>query len=222
MQNINDATINIRAIQHYLYCRHRWGLLTIGDMWEENFFVTRANLLHERVHDSGSKYTMKNRRVFHSVSVYNDLPEYNIYGVLDCLEAEADAGGIRLPGCRGKYLLHIVEYKPTKPARRDFNQDDLMQVFAQKLCVDYIFASDCDAYIYYADTKQRVKLPLRENFSFYDTLMKNTLAAMRRQIAMGTIPALQQGQNCGGCSMKDVCMPKIKLNYDIRKQIKEF
>ena len=32
-------------------------------------------------------------------------------------------------------------------------EDDLMQVFAQKICVDYVFGCDCDGVIYYADVK---------------------------------------------------------------------
>lgn len=43
--------IPIRSIQHYMYCPHRWGLIEIGDVWAENAFVTKANLIHERVHD---------------------------------------------------------------------------------------------------------------------------------------------------------------------------
>ena len=34
--------------------------------------------------------------------------------------------------------------------------DDLMQVFAQKVCVDYVFGGDCDGLIYYADVKKRI------------------------------------------------------------------
>lgn len=32
--------ISIRSLQHFLYCPHRWGLLEIGKVWAENYFVT--------------------------------------------------------------------------------------------------------------------------------------------------------------------------------------
>ena len=64
--------IAIRSIQHYMYCPHRWGLLEIDKAWAENFFVTKANLLHERVHDPEKNYTARGKKVFTAVPVYND------------------------------------------------------------------------------------------------------------------------------------------------------
>lgn len=154
LQLTEEREISIRSIQHFLYCPHRWGLIEIDRAWEENFFVTKANQVHNRVHDSKQRYTSKNRKIYTSVPVYNDLAEYNLYGVTDCIEKIGD-----------DYC--IVEYKPTKPKERTYNLDDLMQVFAQKLCVDYVFSCDCTAEIYYADVKRRFPLPLRENYLEY-------------------------------------------------------
>ena len=70
---MNMMEITIRSIQHYLYCPHRWGLIEIDKAWAENFFVTKANLMHDRVHDPNRHYTTKGKRVFTSVSVYNAL-----------------------------------------------------------------------------------------------------------------------------------------------------
>ena len=87
---MNTAEITIRSIQHYMYCPHRWGLLEIDKAWAENIFVTKADLMHERVHDPEKNYTAKGKKVFTSVPVYNDLEEYNLYGVTDCLELFPD------------------------------------------------------------------------------------------------------------------------------------
>ena len=83
---MRNEEITIRSIQHYMYCPHRWGLLEIDKAWAENVFVTKANLMHERVHDPDRHYTARGRKVYTSVPVYNDLEEYNLYGVTDCLE----------------------------------------------------------------------------------------------------------------------------------------
>ena len=156
MRNIE---IPIRSVQHYLYCAHRWGLLEIGNVWAENAFVTKANLAHERVHNIENSYVSKDKKVFCSVWVYNDLKEYNLYGVTDCIEARENKNGISLQNCDSKYQLCIVEYKPTKPKNKDYNDEDIMQIFAQKICVDYVFKCDCNAEIYYTDVKRRVKFP---------------------------------------------------------------
>lgn len=206
LQLTEEREISIRSIQHFLYCPHRWGLIEIDRAWEENFFVTKANQIHNRVHDPKQRYTSKNRKIYTSVPVYNDLAEYNLYGVTDCIEKIGD-----------DYC--IVEYKPTKPKARTYNLDDLMQVFAQKICVNYVFSCDCTAEIYYADVKRRFPLPLKENYLEYDKLLKETLNKMREYLIKGEIPAIQKNQKCSGCSMKDLCMPQLKKVPKVRNQI---
>ncbi len=124
--------LSIRSVQHYLYCPHRWGLLEIDRAWAENFFVTKANLLHKRVHDPDNHYAAKGKKVFTSVPVYCDDADYCLYGIVDCLEAAKTVSGVPIRGLDGQYQLCIVEYKPTQPKNKTYNEDDLMQVFAQK------------------------------------------------------------------------------------------
>ena len=220
---MKEIEISIRSIQHYLYCPHRWGLIEIDRAWAENYFVTKANLMHERVHDPNQGYLSRGRRVYTSVPVYNDLPEYQLYGVTDCIEATAQEIGkyITPDELKGKNLC-IVEYKPTKPKDSICRMEDLMQIFAQKLCVDYVFCCDCAAEIYYADVKRRYPLPVRENFPAYDEKLRATLAEMRAYLEKGQIPPIRKGQKCNGCSMKDLCMPKLKKVPDLRRQLKQF
>lgn len=206
---MSSAEITIRSIQHYLYCPHRWGLMEIDRAWAENGFVTKANLLHERVHDPKAGYTSGGKRVFTSVPVYNDREEYNLYGVADTLELTEDPRGVPVRGSDKKYRICIVEYKPSKPKGGEYREDDLMQVFAQKICVDFVFGGDCGAAVYYADVKKRVMLPLRDSFDVYDRQLKHLLAEMRNALAEGRIPAIRKGQKCAGCSMKDLCMPSV-------------
>ena len=134
MQIKND--ISIRSIQHYLYCANRWGLIEIGNVWAENYFVTKANLFHQNAHQKNT-YTKRNKKVFSSVSVYHD--GLHLYGVVDCIEGTVSSNGASLVGQTEKYDLCIVEYKPTKPKNDPYHFEDAMQVFAQKLCVDYVF-----------------------------------------------------------------------------------
>ncbi|MCI8348451.1 MAG: CRISPR-associated protein Cas4 [Firmicutes bacterium] len=204
--------ISIRSIQHYMYCQHRWGLMEIDRAWSENFYVTKANLMHERVHDWQSSYSAKGKKVYTSVPVYNDLNEYNLYGVTDCLEFKGRAD------CSNENEVQdicIVEYKPTQPKNKAHHEDDVMQIFAQKICVDYTFKCDSKAVIYYADTKKRYELPFAENYSKYDSELKALLKEMRLNIVNGHIPPINKGQKCNGCSMKDICMPGMRKNKNL-------
>ncbi|MDO4978285.1 MAG: CRISPR-associated protein Cas4 [Eubacteriales bacterium] len=201
----------IRSLQHYLYCPHRWGLMEIDQAWKENYFVVKANLLHERVHDPG-KYSAHNVKVFTDVSIWSD--EYDIYGRLDCLEYKS-----------GNYT--IVEYKPTKPKNGLFRKDDLLQIYAQKKCVDVIFKTNCGTEIYYADEKRRHKIIFEEQEEDYELLLKSVLEEMHEWIDSGKIPPKRQNQKCGGCSMKDICMPGVfkkrrrSINTEIEAILKE-
>ena len=210
--------ITIRSIQHYLYCPHRWGLLEIERAWAENVFVTKANLVHERVHAPDSYYIRRGRKVCTSVPLYYDEP-YNLYGVADCLEFTPSKNGVIIDESGQRYQVGIVEYKPTKPKDRDYRDDDLLQVFAQKLCVDFIFGSDCIGEIYYADVRKRVSLPLILNYDLYDQQLRDCLNQMREWLREGKVPPIPRGQKCSGCSMKDLCMPASK-KIDFREELK--
>ena len=211
--------IALRDIQHFLYCPHRWGLMKIDCAWAENYFVVKANMLHDRVHDSKNSYTLRGRKVFTSIPVYCDLPEYDIAGITDCIEGEPSASGAKLDNTGRLYRLCIVEYKPTHPKGRDYNQDDAMQVFAQKVCVDSVFQCDSQAALYYADDKKRVYLPFQAERAKWDEALRLTLALMRGYLQSNTIPPIPQGQHCAGCSMKDMCMPTLRRRFAVRAQI---
>ena len=218
---MRNEEITIRSIQHYMYCPHRWGLLEIDKAWAENVFVTKANLMHERVHDPDRHYTARGRKVYTSVPVYNDLEEYNLYGVTDCLECKESKDGVDAFHDGKKYKLCIVEYKPTKPKQQMHRRDDLMQVFAQKLCVDYVFHCDCETVLYYADVKRRISADFTDTYQEFDEELRRLLREMRVNLREGIIPPIRKGQQCSGCSMKDLCMPEsLKKSYRFPNELR--
>lgn len=218
---MSEIEITIRSIQHYMYCPHRWGLMEIDSAWSENVFVTKANLMHDRVHDPDKNHTTRGKKVYTAIPVYNDLEEYNLYGIVDCLELQKDISGISIDNSTEKYKICIVEYKPTKPKNADYNDDDFMQVYAQKICVDYVFGGNSDAEIYYADVKKRVSLPIKENSNILDKQLKRLLQEMRGYLEKGSIPPILKGQKCNGCSMKDLCMPTIHKINNFRLEVEK-
>ena len=208
---MRSEEITIRSIQHYMYCPHRWGLLEIDKAWAENVFVTKANLMHERVHDPDRNYTARGRNVYTSVPVYNDLEEYNLYGVTDCLECKESKDGVDAFHDGKKYKLCIVEYKPTKPKQQTHRRDDLMQVFAQKLCVDYVFHCDCETVLYYADVKRRIPVDFTDTYQEFDDELRKLLSEMRTNLKEGIIPPIR----------KDLCMPSsLKKSYRFQRELR--
>ena len=108
-----EQTINIRAIQHYMYCPRRFALLELNCDWAENAFVVKANLMHENVHGGDHKFSNDRMLVRSSVAVYND--EYDIFGVTDCMEFVKSRNGVSIDGSDDKYEVRLVGYKPKPP-----------------------------------------------------------------------------------------------------------
>lgn len=198
----SDGVVNIRELQHYFYCPHRWGLIHIGSDWSENFFVSKAQIIHDSA-DSGKASSLRGKYIERSVQVYND--EWGLFGVLDCLQLTPDDKGCFIGKYNKRFSLTIVEYKPSQTPRTQAAVADKMQLLAQKICVDNMFGVQSSACIYYADTRRRVGVVFEQ--SDYDHL-KQALDEIRRCYAQAVIPPLNDTIYCGGCSMKDICLPK--------------
>ena len=214
----NAKTINIRTIQHYMYCPRRWGLLEINHDWAENAFVVKADLMHERVHDGNHNFSDHKKIVRSAITLYNDLPEYNLYGVTDCIEFVKDKNGIKIEGLPDLYHVKIVEYKPKPPKECAYHETDAIQVFAQKLCADFVWGCDAECFIYYSETKKRIRLPFDSMYEQYDDALKKLLCEMRQFLDKHELPKRWKGQKCAGCSMKDVCFYK-DTTYSVKKEI---
>lgn len=211
-------TVNIRTIQHFMYCPRRYGLLELNKDWSENVYVVKANIMHEHVHDGSHNFSDSTKVVRSAVSIYNDMPEYDLYGVADCIEFVKAKTGAAISGLDGKYKVRIVEYKPKAPQDKAFRESDAIQVFAQKICADFVWKCDSEAFLYYSDTRKRVKLPFSEEFDKYDLMLKKLLDEMREVMEQNKIPPRRRGQKCSGCSVKDICFPKDKW-YSVKEII---
>lgn len=170
--------------------------------WAENVFVCKGNLAHENV-DTGKCLSARNAIVERSVKVYND--DWGLFGVIDCLELRRSPSGCLIEKYGERFELTIVEYKVRSPKAGGFRYEDGMQLLAQKICADSIFKTDCQTFFYYADTRKRVRAEFNEKgYAF----LKATLTEMNALRETSAIPPIRNGQYCGGCSLKDICMPK--------------
>lgn len=196
-----DETVDLRSIQQYLYCPHRFGLMENNCSWAENVFVNKGNLAHKHVSEgdfSSSKGVLQER----SIRIYND--EWGLFGVLDSLEFKKSEYGTYIPAYGGTYVVSIVEYKVTAPKNGKIRKDEHMQLLGQKICVDSLFGCDSQTYFYYSDTRKREKIEFcKEDYTFF----AETLKQIRQIKQNGTIPPIKDDQYCGGCSMKDICLP---------------
>lgn len=196
--------IQIRALQHFLYCPHRWGLLYREGIWQDNAFTVKANLIHERVHSGNTLARSKGRVALGDVSLFSAV--WGIYGKCDCIELIADKNGAHIDGFPLKYRIALIEYKPTHP-KEEPDDSDRLQLYAQKICADELFSCCADAYLYYADVGKRAHVYFDERDR---ALLESVLAQMHSYEENESIPPITFGAKCNGCSIKDRCMPKCK------------
>ena len=197
--------IAIRALQHYMYCPHRWGLLYIGNSWQDNVFTVNAEIIHRRV-DSGTDKVVGAKRIYSDVAVYDD--RIGIYGKVDCIEIRSDGD------CKS---VDVVEYKPTMPKSGNISPAEKLQVFAQYLCAKNNFGGNVRAFVYYADVRRRVKLSFGEEDA---SILNAVVTNIRRAIETGVVPPAEKSDKCRGCSLSESCMPGIEIT-NVKKRILE-
>lgn len=206
--------IALRTLQQYLYCAKRWGLIELNCEWEENSFVVMGNLLHKNVDNPFLQTSDGNKKIERAVPVFNH--QLKLVGKVDQLEFVHSQGGSYVEKYKDKYKVTIVEYKNSKPSKSDYHLEDAVQIYAQKICVDEMFSCDCSACIYYGDTKRRIKIEFSDEIKeSFDHAYNQILHAIESNI----IPSIRENQYCGGCSLRDLCIPKA---YMIEKKYKDF
>lgn len=104
-----ELSINIRSIQHFMYCPRRYALLELNQDWSENALVVKANLMHEHVHDGSHSFSDARKIVRSDIAVWNDSPEYNLFGRTDCIEFIRQKSGSEIPALNGNFTVKIIE-----------------------------------------------------------------------------------------------------------------
>ncbi|MCD8208813.1 MAG: CRISPR-associated protein Cas4 [Bacteroidales bacterium] len=197
--------IQIRALQHYLYCPHRWGMLYLEGLWQDNYSTVGSTLNHVNVHTDRMSHINPGKVCCSGVTVYSE--KLGIYGKTDMLEFIRSGAALYVKALGGNYVLNLIEYKPTasKAPRDTAARADIVQLYAQYCCVKELFACDVNPYIFYINTHRRVKIDFADED--YQTLL-NVIAEICNCEKSGIVPKSMYGEKCRGCSMLDICMPQ--------------
>ncbi len=209
-------TVNIRDIQHYMYCPRRFALLNVNNDWQENAYVVLANIMHENVNSGKHKVISTNKYELSNIYLYED--DIDILGIADCIEFKPDTAGTFIERFNGCFKVNIIEYKPTKPKNADFNETDAIQAFGYKVCADRIWNCDAGAYIYYKDVHKRIKLPFESEYDKYKKMLDSCVKNMNDIIEKNYIPTREKSQKCSGCSLRNICVPKT-TRINMKRQI---
>lgn len=199
-----DDFIMISALQHYVYCPRQCGLIHVDDVWSENLFTTRGNILHEKVDTDtyetrGTKKTVRGLRI-HSFRL-------GITGRCDVVEfSETKTGDEVVP----------VEFKSGEP-KEDIS--DKVQLCAQVFCLEEMLDVEITKGAFFYGKIRRRNVVEIDNELRQQT--ENIIASVREIVSKKNVPVAEYSSKCRNCSLFDVCQPKAMNKKKLNNYIKE-
>jgi CRISPR-associated exonuclease Cas4 len=181
-------TVLISALNQYIFCPRRCALMHIEGIWQDNEHTALGALLHD--HSDAPGYETDGE-----VTILRALPLYSVrYGLV----GKADIVELREEG------PVPVEYK--KGRRRAFENDEI-QLCAQALCLEEMFATAVPSgFIYHAASRRRREV-------IFDWRLRaeteKTIQTVREMLAAGRTPAAELKPRCDGCSLRGSCLPEL-------------
>ena len=213
MENNEQAFLRLSGLKHFVFCRRRWALVHIEQLWEENALTLDGHYLHERVHDAG--FTESRGSVVLSRAMPIRSQNLHITGECDMVELHRDPSGVPIHGREGTWRLYPVEYKRGKPDERGADE---MQLCAQALCLEEMFVTDIpEGAVYYAQTHRR------RNVIFTEKLRQQVRAAleeMHQLFARGYTPRAKMTRACKNCSMVNLCQPALSKRLSASEYVR--
>jgi CRISPR-associated exonuclease Cas4 len=192
----------ISGLRHFAFCRRRWALVHIEQLWQENVLTQDGHFMHERVHDQG--FTEKRGRLLLSRGMAVKSHTLGVAGVCDMVELEESENGVPIAGRSGTYRIFPVEYKRGKP---EGSKSDTWQLCAQAMCLEEMFCTDVpEGAVYYGSIRRRETV-------IFDTELRNAVMAaldeMRRLMDRRYTPKVKPRKVCLSCSMQELCQPGL-------------
>ena len=205
MEYQEDDYLMISGIQHFEFCRRQWALIHIEQQWAENVHTVVGELMHKKVHDPYLQEKRKDVLYVRALPVSSRI--MGVSGECDMVEFHKAEDGITLFGHRGLYTVYPVEYKKGKPKE---SEEDILQLVAQVMCLEEMFSTTIsEGALYYGETRRR------ENITFSQELrdeVKEIFQEMHQYYERGYTPKVKKSKACNSCSLKEICLPKVRLN----------
>lgn len=186
------------------YCPRRAALLLNERLWEESSDTAKGRSEHQRVHTQRVEKRGNSLKLY-EFTVFSD--RLALLGKCDCIEASRDDSGCRIPSAEFPVRLYPVEYK--HGTVRD-EEEYQIQLCAQALCLEEMFGTRIpEGALFFISSHRRVPIVLDESLR---TRTKE-LAAALWEIRHGlTVPAAQYSAKCRRCSLRELCMPRVKTS----------
>ena len=215
---MEDEELLLSGIQHFAFCRRQWALIHIEQQWAENVRTVEGNIFHRNAHDGIAVEVRCNKIIMRGLQVSSKA--MNVTGVCDVVEFNRDPNGIALAGYEGLWSVCPVEYKKGEPKPNDA---DRLQLCGQAMCLEEMLSCAIpNGYLFYGEPHRREAVEFTPELR---ACVKDNFAEMHDYFRRGYTPSVKLTKSCNACSLKELCLPKLKksptVSDYIRQHIKE-
>ena len=209
-----DEYLLLSGLQHFRFCRRRWALIHIENLWAENARTVEGEIMHERAHDAGLRERRGGLIVTRSLAIASST--LGVSGACDVVEFRSSAAGVPLPGETGLFQPYPVEYKHGSPCEDRSNE---LQLCGQAMCLEEMLCCDIPkGALYFGEIRRRVEVEftaeLREE-------VRQALSEMHELYRRGYTPRVKPSKACNACSLRELCLPRLPRCGSVRSYLQK-
>lgn len=184
------------------YCLRRAALLLNERVWLENAETAKGRAEHERVHSQRIERRGKQIKLYE----YEICSErMGLTGKCDCIEANYDPKGCKIPAADFPVSLYPIEYK--HGSIRD-EPEYKVQLCAEAMALEEMHGAIIpEAALFFISSHRRETVILDEDLRKETERIARELHDLRAQLY---VPPAEYTRKCVKCSLNEYCMPKVK------------
>lgn len=211
--NNDDDLLMISALQHLLFCERQCALIHVEQLWIENLFTVRGEIMHKKAHDGAVEFR-DGIRIERGIPLRSN--KLGLIGRADVVEFHKKKKGDFI-NSKVPLLPFPVEYKLGKPKENSCNE---VQLCAQAICLEEMLTCVVpEGALFYGKTKRR------KNVVFTCDLRRLTEKTARRLheiVNNGITPRpLYEKYKCDNCSLLNLCVPKISQKHSVNSYLEK-
>jgi CRISPR-associated exonuclease Cas4 len=201
-----DNFIMISALQHYVFCPRQCALIHVEDVWNDNVYTVRGNILHEKV-DTDTYETRGALKTVRGLRIQSF--RLGITGRADVVEFRKPKDTSR------QYEIVPVEFKAGKEKH---NISDKVQLCAQVLCLEEMLDTTINqGAFFYGRIRRRVLVDIDDELR---NQTEEIITKVHEMVSKQHVPTAKYMDKCRRCSFLDVCQPKAMNERKLQNYIK--
>jgi CRISPR-associated exonuclease Cas4 len=200
-----DDYIQLSALQHYVFCPRQCGLIHVEDVWTDNLFTVRGEILHEKV-DTDTYETRGTLKTVRGLRIHSS--RLGIVGRCDVVEFRK--------GKNEQEEVLPVEFKSGEPKE---DVSDKVQLCAQVLCLEEMLNTKItQGAFFYGKIRRRNLVEIDTELR---TQTEEIIASVHEIVATKQVPPAKYSEKCRNCSLEDACMPRAMNERKLKQYLKE-